>query len=491
MASRYPMGSRKWVLLGLGLGFAVIAAAWSATGFAWARTPPLPTDAIEWVVVRRDDLDTTILVAGDLQPTKQTTVTCQVEDITDSDGTVILSVISNGVLVKKGDELCRLDSSQLEELARQEEIAVEQARADCLRAQLELESARIAFREYQEGLVSQSTKEFEGRIALGQSDAQRQADRLAWTEGMVAKGYLSQSQLLSEQQTLARARHELAKTEGEYQLFRRFQAPKEIKTLQSQIVTAESNHRVEADRLKAETGHLAHLQKQIENCTIRAPHDGVVVYAHGSRWRSLPLEPGTPVYQNRDMFIIPDLSHMEVEISVHETLGPRVRVGMKARVIIASMPDRVFPGRVVEINLLPSQNWKAMDERVMHYVARVRLDKTPPSLLPFMSAMVKIDTGRIPQALVIPVEAMAIVDGQQSCYVMASHGLERRAITTRHATTDLLEITGGLIEGEHVVVRSLDVRGIPVDDKTRERPSDLARDQTASPARPEWSVRPS
>ena len=83
--------------------------------------------------MRRDDVDTTLLAGGDLQPSKQKTVTCQVEDVTDSDGTMILSVIKNGTTVKKGDELCRLDSSPLEELAREEEILVNQARALCLK----------------------------------------------------------------------------------------------------------------------------------------------------------------------------------------------------------------------------------------------------------------------------------------------------------------------------------------------------------------------
>ena len=111
-------------------------------------------NGIEWAVVRRVDMETKVLVGGDLRPVKETTVTCQVEDITDSDGTVIVSMVDNGTPVKKGDELCRLDSSQLEELARQEEILVIEVRSTCLQAQLTLEMARIALHEYQDGLVS-------------------------------------------------------------------------------------------------------------------------------------------------------------------------------------------------------------------------------------------------------------------------------------------------------------------------------------------------
>jgi HlyD family secretion protein len=215
MTSGFSGGWRRSAWLLLSFVITLTVAGWSLVGRipTWGR--PVGVDAFECVVVSRADLDTTILVGGDLQPAKQTTVRCQVEDITDSDGTMVLSVIKNGASVKKGDELCRLDSSAIEELARQEEIVVNQARALCVNAGLELETARISLREYEEGLVTQSTQEFEARIALGQSDTQRQVDRVAWAEDMVAKGYLARGQLLSERQTLARMRHDLRKTEGE------------------------------------------------------------------------------------------------------------------------------------------------------------------------------------------------------------------------------------------------------------------------------------
>jgi multidrug efflux pump subunit AcrA (membrane-fusion protein) len=98
-----------------------------------------------------------------------------------------------------------------------------------------------------------------------------------------------------------------------------------------------------------------------------------------------------------------------------------------------------------------------------------------------MSASVNFDTGRVPDALVIPVEAMSVEAGRQSCYVFGPNGLERRTITTRRATPDLLEVTAGLNEGERVVVRSVDVEGIPVDDRTRDPESEPVRERTASP----------
>ena len=477
MARRYHGVSRRSVWLGSLLALGLIAGAWTATGHAWWGESPSPIDHVEWVEVRRVDLDTKLVAGGDLRAVKQATVACQVEDLDETDGTMVLSIVPNATLVKKGDELCRLDSSAYEEMARLQAIAVNQARALADQARLILENAQMTLREYQEGKVDQFTKEFAGRIAMGRSDVQRQVDRLNWAEGMMAKGYLSRGQLLTERQTLARAEHELGNVEREFHVFRRFLMPREVRALQGEIEIAANNHRVEAKRLKVEEDRLAHIRKQIAHCIIRSPQAGVVVHANDNRWWAPPLQPGNWVYQNEEMFMLPDLTQVEVEVSVHETMGPQVRVGMKADVRMASMGRRVFPGRVVSVAHFPTDNWKEWE--VKHFVVIVRLDKTPPIALPYMSAMVEFNTGRVPDALVIPVESMAVVDGRKTCYVVGSHGLERRAIATGHSTEDLVEVTSGLEEGERVVVRSVDGDRIAAEgragDSVPERTASLGR----------------
>ena len=69
-----------------------------------------------------------------------------------------------------------------------------------------------------------------------------------------------------------------------------------------------------------------------------------------------------------------------------------------------------------------------------------------------MSAEVKIATGRVEGALVIPAEAMAMADGQRFCYVVGPAGLEQRAVTIRNVTPRFLEVADGLEEGEQVVL---------------------------------------
>jgi multidrug resistance efflux pump len=376
------------------------AAAWSVSGGSPGNRSLATLDGVEWVEARLADLDTRVLAGGELQATSESTVVCQVEDITDSGGFVILSMVENGAVVLKGDELCRLDASELEAFARDDEINLGQKKSACLQARLTLEAAQIALRAYQEGLVTQQIKEVQGRIALGKADAQKMLDRLRWSEGMVAKGYLSRAQVLTERQNLAKAQHELSSAERELEVFRRFTVPKETKELQAEIGKAEQDYRLAVALVATLEEELAYVRKQIDRCIIRAPKDGIVRYSKWSFWRRRPFEPGVRVFENQELFHLPDLSQMEVEVSLNESVAARVKVGMTAKVEVASLAGWVIPARVTSITPLSDVNWKGWDERVRHFIAHVRLDVTPPRLLPFMSASVEIDTGHISNALV-------------------------------------------------------------------------------------------
>ena len=418
---------------------------------------PTPADAVDSVVVRRMDLDTTLLAGGDLMPSKQTTVTCEVEDVDrgaeggGDAGTLILSIVSNGAVVKKGDVLCVLDSSGFSERVRQAQIEVENARAEHRQVELTLETANAALREYREGLVRQRTKEFETRSALLDSDFQHQRDYVAWADRMLVKGYYSRGPVLSARQALDRIAHERSVTEHQFRVFRLFTAPKEIRQLESEIEGTQASLGFQSMRLKATEERLALLRKQAENLTIRAPHDGMVVHVPIFAWRGHPLQAGLEVFQHEELVFLPDLSQMEVEVAINETMGPRVRVGTIAEVRILSLPGRRFSGKIVSMQVLPrviDKGW----EMTLYFYARVRLDQTPPGLLPFMSAEVRFDTGRVENALVIPAEAMTLADGRSCCYVVGPSGVERRAITIGHSTTEFLEVTDGLEEGEQVVL---------------------------------------
>ena len=89
--------------------------------------------AFDSVLVQRMNLDTAIVAGGDLVPMKQAAINCEVEDLDagpdggGTAGTMILSIVPNGAIVKKGDDVCLLDSSRLIEMTRLQRIEVERS----------------------------------------------------------------------------------------------------------------------------------------------------------------------------------------------------------------------------------------------------------------------------------------------------------------------------------------------------------------------------
>src|SRR5262249_2512843 len=153
-------------------------------------------------------------------------------------------------------------------------------------------------------------------------------------------------------------------------VFRLFTAPKEIRRLESEVEGARATFGFQSMRLRAHDERLASLRKQVEGYTIRAPHDGMVVYPPIFEWRRRPLQAGTEVFQHEELLYLPDLARMDVEVSIHESKGARVRVGMPADVRIIARPGQEFSGKVVSVEMLPRVNYKGWEMR-LNYFARV------------------------------------------------------------------------------------------------------------------------
>ncbi|MFO0953886.1 MAG: efflux RND transporter periplasmic adaptor subunit [Isosphaeraceae bacterium] len=414
--------------------------------------------------VRRVDLNVTMTTGGRVESYEKTIVECQIENVdvrvrgygTSMGGsTTILSVVPDGSTVKKGDVLCVLDSSLYEELVRLQQMNVDRARADLRQADLNLEVARTAVEEYKDGIMAQTLKNLRGRIALSESDVERATDRLEWSRKMVTKGYLSQSQVLTEEFGLKRLDLSLRQGKTALRMFEQFNAPKYLKILDSEVKMAEAVQNYQQRRVQRFEERLDHYKKQVAYCTIRAPHDGFVIYYNEDN-RDVRIEPGLTVRQKQKLFYLPDLGRMEVDAMLHESVVKDVRPGMRAKVRVEGLPNREMEGHVESVTQLPTQHWYS---DVKYFVGIVKLDSVPRGLRPGMTAEVELVTARKSDVLAMPAEALAVEDGRSVCYIAHENGLERREIKLGKASKDLIEVTEGLDEGETVVLEPSQVTG--------------------------------
>jgi HlyD family secretion protein len=449
----------RFRLVGAGvvLALAVVTFAVIPFPFGFSLSRRMSAAHLPTTSVRRTDLSVTMTTGGRVDSSDKTIIECELENvfysvrgygISTGGSSQILTVVPDGSVVKKGEVLCTLDSAPYEELLRNQLMNVERVRADLNQAKLILEVAQMAVTEYTDGLMGQARKNLNGQLALTRSDYERATDRFSWTQRMVKKGYLPTAQLRNEQFAMDQLELGLKQGRTALDLFERFAAPKYVFMLKTDVLGAQANFQYQLRRFQYVDQQLTLYKKQVDRCTIRAPHDGFVIYANDDR-RNVQIEPGMVVRQKQRLFYLPNLAEMEVAAILHESVVKDVRPGMRVRVKIEAFPNRVIEGHIDSVTQIPDQQWFS---DVRYFYGKVKLHNVPRGLKPGMSAEVEIVTANRPDVLVIPTEAVTVEGGHDVCYVARDDSLERREVKLGEGTRDYLEVTEGLNEGETVVL---------------------------------------
>lgn len=416
--------------------------------------------------VARTDVSGQVLAAGTVESTQSTEIRCTLERLTGLGGqsleegaSTILSLVDDGQRVQAGDIICVMDSSAYEELVRSQEIVVQEARASQRQAELALDVAKIALRAYREGEMLQIETAYKGQIALSRADLARQDDRVAWARRMVDKGYVSLAQLSSERQLRQKLDVDLHRSEMELDNYARFTVPKDLLMLESDITGAKATLDFQNTRLKREEERLALYTSMVDRCTVRAPHGGYVVYANRPG-REPRVYEGAPVRERMRLFTLPDQSKLEIEVLLHETVVDRVRAGMQASVRVEALPDRVWSGVVTSVAPVPgSDEQSRYASGVSYFRGHIKLDDPPDNIRPGMTAQARILTGLREDVLTVSTVAVVNESGQDVCYVAHDDSVERRRVDVIHASRDMLEVLGGLNEGEEVFLSPRSVSG--------------------------------
>jgi HlyD family secretion protein len=425
------------------------------------RKAQLAWQGLPRAAVRRVSFDVCVTASGVAQSSQQTAVKCQLENLRirsrggaffAGGASTILEIVPNGITVKKGDVLCTLDASEYEEVAEAQAIRVLQHQSEAVQTDLAFQAAQIALTEYREGLLPQDIVGMEGRIALAESDMKTASDRLAWSERMAAKGYASHAQVANDRQVLLNAKLRLKQAQMELDTYRRFNASKTLVALEADVEKARKWFIHEAGDFEKSKVQLAYYRRLIDRCTIRAPHEGFVIYANGpfrEEAERFVIEPGASVRQGQELFYFPDLSKMEIVAMLNETVVAQVRRGMSAGVrVVGLQGGEALEGQIESVESLPRRSFND----VPYYPCRITLHRVPAGLLPGMSAEAEIHVRRCRDVLAVPSEAVGVDRNDTVCYVIGPSGLERRAITLGGSTTTLTEVTDGLSEGESIVL---------------------------------------
>jgi HlyD family secretion protein len=362
--------------------------------------------------IKRETLDLTVIERGTLESAFNQDVICKVKAGTKgaNNSTSIKWVIEDGTQVKKGQLICLLDASALEDSYRAQKIVLDQAEAAYISAtenykivesqnESDEETARIAIQlaeldlekyaglpkgtvnglpreearkilnameknledflfSFKTGLSAglvlkgefqQALDDVNGRIELAESDLEMWKDRTGYSQRMRLKGYVSASQVQSDESRLASSNEALKKVRMEKDLLQRFTAQRTVKDLSSKVQEAwrafdrtktqarakDITASIDRDKKKSvydeEKKKLEEIDEQINLCKLHAPQDGMVVYyvpeqsRFGSGSQQSIIAQGEPVREGQKIMRIPDLKRMQVSTRVHEAMISRIK----------------------------------------------------------------------------------------------------------------------------------------------------------------------
>ena len=472
------------------------------------------------------DLEVKINKDGELHAITYTDVKSEVESASQ-----IIELVPEGTYVNRGDVLVKLDASNLQ--TRKENIDLDIRKAESSltvamewkgiqenqnatnleAAEVVLKLAELDVEQYIKGTYKQSRDNANTALKMANINLKNAQEELDQTKALFGRGFVTAADVKKSELAVTVAENELAKATTALEVLEKYSHPMEVTRLQSALAQAEqrrnrvvrenrsllSQREAELEEKRESLAMLkrqqAKLDEQIKNCTIRAPQDGLVIYASSIERNQRELvQEGTTVRQSQWLIRLPDVKHMKAVLKIQEAQKPKLDEtrGQRALVKILGVSEPVG-ATLTKVSVLPdnSQRWWNPDLR--EYPVELTLDRTPPGLKPGIrveSCEIFID--RIENALAVPLASIYTVGRESYLFVKHGDSVKERKVRLGTANETDVQVTHGLEPGELVLLlqagqgrQLLERAGIKLAEVTPQRPMEREKvPEEPKPAKP-------
>ena len=206
-------------------------------------------------------------------------------------------------------------------------------------------------------------------------------------------------------------------------------------------------------------------QQNVNNTTLYAPMDGEVNSINGVVGESaggagggttaeapggqVPLPTSTP---STAFMQIGNVSAMEVVIPFAETDASRIGADQVAQLTFDAVPNLTISGHVIAV-----ASAATVSSGVVNYYATIALNQTGKALKQGMTANATVTVSKATNVLVVPNLAITHTGGQAFVTVYSGGQQTQTAIETGVAGDQFTEVTGGLNDGEQIVIPTVRV----------------------------------
>lgn len=369
------------------------------------------------VVVRAEFLDV-VELRGEIRPVRSVVLAAPLQ----AGDLQIVKLVKPGTRVKAGDVVVEFDSTSL----RRQET---DRRAELKQAEAEIEQARAQARITEEGSAT--------NLARARFDVERAK------LDVVDRDFVARIDLERAKLALVDAQQRLKEAEKR-------QVADQAAAAANVAGRTRRRNRIREDLDRIERG-LAALQ-------IRAPADGVASIMPNGRSGSASgaaqdFREGDRAWPGASIVELPDLSSVHLAARLDEADRGRVQENQDAVVHLDAVPDRDYRARVSRISLLARVDFSSSWPPARDFDLQMVMADPDARLKPGMSANVRIAVGRLANVLVVPAEAVSIVNGRPVVYCRAGSRFEERSVVVLRRGRDQMALASGIAAGDRVALK--------------------------------------
>ncbi|MFA7421823.1 MAG: efflux RND transporter periplasmic adaptor subunit [Melioribacteraceae bacterium] len=326
----------------------------------------------------------------------------------------IVYLIPEGTYVKPGDIVCSFDPSEAIATFKGAEAALEIANSD------------------REKLVANQM------AAMAQMESQLKSAELSFELSKLKLDQVKfEAQAIQQQSKLEHEKNRLS-----------FEQTKQ--EFQSKKIIHKSEMDMMVVQIKQRQNDLDKAQKDLDQLTLKAPSEGLVVY--GSNWsnQGRKFAIGDSPWGGAEIATLPDLSSMESKTNINEVDVSKISNGKKVIVKLDAFQDSSFVGAVSDVASIGRN--KDQESNIKVFEVLVSIKAHSEILKPGMTTSNKIIINEIPNVLFIPQEAVFEKDGKKIVYVKNGSGYDLREVDLGEKGEDYIVVRKGVASGDEVAL---------------------------------------
>jgi HlyD family secretion protein len=373
------------------------------------RTPTVPTAE----VTRGEFLDS-VQFHGEVKALKSVTISAPAE----AGDLQIVKLAPEGTAVKAGDVVVEFDKTKTEQDLAQYKSTWKSAEAEIDQAKAQ---ARLAEEEDKTAVLK---ARYDVEAAKLEASKQEIVSKI---EGEEAKLKLADAeQSLREAETKQKS-----------------DAAQNKATVESKV-QASKKAQFDVDRA----------ERALERMSQHAPSAGTIsLLKHWQGGNMVPYRSGDRAWPGAGIAELPDAASLRVTARVDETERGRLAAQQPVTVQLNAIPDRQFTGHIEQIGQIASLDFSGGWPIARNFTLEVALDQSDSRFKPGITGDVTVVVEKVPNAIILPAQAMFQKSGQNVVYVWRGGQFEERPIDVGRRSGEKILVARGVSAGETVALK--------------------------------------